>query len=204
MSAADRKWCTAADERMRCLWPTVMERFGDLALLVTAVNDALHHAGMPAFMHKIDVVSRAYRLGIIDRSTYRELAGPYRRKAIPVAVRREVLARDQDKCLCCGTVKDLQLDHIVPVALGGGDDIENLQTLCRSCNHEKGTRRFDFRRSFHVDVMYSKKLGRGWLRFVQDDDDAVQLDDMRTPEDWEDYGDDEVADDDVTNEEGAI
>jgi len=33
-----------------------------------------------------------------------------------------------------------ELDHIVPVALGGLDARENYQWLCRSCNRRKGKR----------------------------------------------------------------
>ena len=29
------------------------------------------------------------------------------------------------------------VDHIVPKALGGSDDMDNLQTLCRACHKQK-------------------------------------------------------------------
>lgn len=34
----------------------------------------------------------------------------------------------------------LEIDHIVPVSLGGTNDIDNLQTLCSCCNASKGAR----------------------------------------------------------------
>lgn len=37
----------------------------------------------------------------------------------------------------------LEVDHIVPVAEGGGNDIVNLITSCRECNRGKGKRRLD-------------------------------------------------------------
>lgn len=49
------------------------------------------------------------------------------------------------KCLCCGTYEDISIDHIVPVAKGGGNDIENLQPLCRSCNSKKRCKIIDYR-----------------------------------------------------------
>lgn len=46
-----------------------------------------------------------------------------------------------NKCACCGVSESkarLTKDHIVPVALGGKDSIDNLQPLCQSCNSIKG------------------------------------------------------------------
>lgn len=60
------------------------------------------------------------------------------RKTIPARVRRAVLDRSDWKCVRCGTHRDVQIDHIKPVALGGTDDVENLQALCAPCNRAKG------------------------------------------------------------------
>lgn len=43
-------------------------------------------------------------------------------------------------CLKCGATESLTLDHVVPVALGGENTIENAQILCHSCNASKGHR----------------------------------------------------------------
>lgn len=44
------------------------------------------------------------------------------------------------KCLICGTGKNLTIDHIKPVSLGGKNNIENLQVLCSACNQIKGNK----------------------------------------------------------------
>jgi 5-methylcytosine-specific restriction endonuclease McrA len=61
-----------------------------------------------------------------------------RRLAIPKTVRYAVWQRDGARCVECGARKDLEFDHIIPVARGGGNTERNLQLLCASCNRRKG------------------------------------------------------------------
>lgn len=62
------------------------------------------------------------------------------RRTIRPALRIAVYERDMYRCQHCGAHKDLTLDHIHPYSKGGRDTLENLQTLCRSCNARKGVR----------------------------------------------------------------
>ena len=64
-----------------------------------------------------------------------------RRAPVPESLRNAVFDRDGRKCQRCGATDDLTLDHINPFARGGATTYDNLQTLCRSCNSAKGTRR---------------------------------------------------------------
>ena len=52
--------------------------------------------------------------------------------------RAAVIARDGNGCAMCGTRRNLTLDHVIPLAHGGSNRIENLQLLCRGCNKLKG------------------------------------------------------------------
>jgi 5-methylcytosine-specific restriction endonuclease McrA len=40
----------------------------------------------------------------------------------------------EDGCSVCGTLSDLQLHHIVPIAIGGRETKENKLTLCNACH----------------------------------------------------------------------
>ena len=53
------------------------------------------------------------------------------------------LIKEGYKCRECGATKEeirLEIDHIIPWSKGGKTELENLQTLCRNCNHSKHTR----------------------------------------------------------------
>ena len=44
------------------------------------------------------------------------------------------------RCCKCGSTKDLTIDHIIPVAMGGTSTRDNLQLMCQSCNLAKASR----------------------------------------------------------------
>ena len=56
---------------------------------------------------------------------------------------KEYLIRRSRDCALCGrhfNRRELMIDHRVPPSDGGGDDIRNLQLLCRKCVTIKGNR----------------------------------------------------------------
>lgn len=62
------------------------------------------------------------------------------RQAIPTKIRQFVLDRDDKKCVYCGMGEDIVIDHVVPVILGGGNNVENLVAACSTCNSSKGAK----------------------------------------------------------------
>ena len=54
---------------------------------------------------------------------------------IPATVKRKVFARDNNKCVICGSKRNLELDHITPISAGGLTIESNLRITCRSCNY---------------------------------------------------------------------
>jgi 5-methylcytosine-specific restriction endonuclease McrA len=68
-----------------------------------------------------------------------------RRRSILPGDRQTVLAKTSGKCVYCAVIltaergqpNTFHADHVLPVALGGGDDIANLVPACATCNGKK-------------------------------------------------------------------
>ncbi len=57
--------------------------------------------------------------------------------------RRNIFARDSNRCQYCGKkplMSELSLDHVTPKRLGGKSTWENLVCSCTNCNSKKGGR----------------------------------------------------------------
>lgn len=82
------------------------------------------------------ILEAADEHGLIDleKETYLN----YRRASKLSKLKRSyVLERDSHRCVRCGDIENLTIDHIHPVIRGGTDDLHNLQVLCHSCNASK-------------------------------------------------------------------
>ena len=64
----------------------------------------------------------------------------YQRPSIPESVRIIVWKRDSGKCVRCGSRKNLEYDHIIPISKGGGNTARNIELLCEQCNRSKGAK----------------------------------------------------------------
>jgi 5-methylcytosine-specific restriction endonuclease McrA len=63
------------------------------------------------------------------------------------------------RCLCCGRNDvTLTVDHIVPLVMGGSNDISNIQPLCRSCNCSKQAKNIDYRPDKGIKRWIQRKL----------------------------------------------
>lgn len=57
--------------------------------------------------------------------------------------REDIIRRDNSIChICGGSVepRDLTLDHVIPLALGGDDIASNVKVAHRECNRRKGSK----------------------------------------------------------------
>lgn len=49
-------------------------------------------------------------------------------------IRNQIWAEKQHKCVNCGAESNLHLHHIVPLSLGGTNNIDNIVPLCEECH----------------------------------------------------------------------
>lgn len=52
-------------------------------------------------------------------------------------VRPTVLTRDEYKCVLCGSADRVNVHHINERSKGGGNDLDNLITLCHNCHKDE-------------------------------------------------------------------
>ena len=74
-------------------------------------------------------------IALMEQEPIREPGG---RDPIPDDVKMFVWRRDGGKCVKCGSKKNLEYDHIIPVSMGGSNTARNIQLLCEECNRSKG------------------------------------------------------------------
>lgn len=70
-------------------------------------------------------------------------------------LREQVYRKYDGKCAYCGReidYKDMQVDHFIPQAQGGTDDISNLMPACRMCNHYKRDNRLEYFRDCIANI----------------------------------------------------
>ena len=96
-----------------------------------------------------ELTLRFSNAAIRDRKRLERLAGRQcalasdakrnRRPSISTKDAAFIRQRDGGRCVECGSDTDLQIDHIIPVALKGSSSRGNLRLLCQLCNQQKGS-----------------------------------------------------------------
>lgn len=64
------------------------------------------------------------------------------RKKLSKAERQQIYEKYNGHCAYCGCemeYKDMQVDHVKALYIGGSDELSNMLPACRSCNHYKHT-----------------------------------------------------------------
>jgi hypothetical protein len=94
-----------------------------------------------------------------------------KRKSLRPSVRFEVFKRDGFTCGYCGSTPPavvLEVDHIIAVANGGTDEVENLLTACRDCNAGKGARSLESTPSDVADRLDVRREAAEQLRLYNE------------------------------------
>jgi 5-methylcytosine-specific restriction endonuclease McrA len=61
-------------------------------------------------------------------------------ESLPTGYRQAVLNFYGAQCAKCGSADRLEMDHVVPLTLGGSNTLSNIQVLCKPCNASKKNR----------------------------------------------------------------
>lgn len=72
-------------------------------------------------------------------------------------LRFDVLRAYEFKCAYCGDQNNLQIDHIVPVSMGGETEFDNLIPACQTCNSGKAEKLLD---GTEIEKIKSKRKNR--------------------------------------------
>jgi len=67
-----------------------------------------------------------------------QLGTRVQRETISDAIKHHIWVRDEGRCVNCESPTELQYDHVIPLAMGGSNELANLQLLCAVCNRRKG------------------------------------------------------------------
>lgn len=138
---------------LRRLNVTVSKRFVEK---LAAARDALSHSHPGASEAEVleaalDVLlaRAAKRKGLVEKPRERTASAASSPRYVPAEVRRAVWRRDEGRCQwpmpgggICGSTRQCEIDHILPVALGGESTVENTRLVCRPHNDEAARRVF--------------------------------------------------------------
>jgi len=96
-------------------------------------------------------ICKAWKAANPERMKVHAIAGTNNRRARKLANGGSFTAADIEtiferqggKCSACSSSDRLEIDHVLPIVLGGSSDPSNLQLLCLPCNRSKGSKHPD-------------------------------------------------------------
>ncbi|MNL29186.1 HNH endonuclease [compost metagenome] len=118
------------------------------SVLLFLLNKAVHHK-----KKKLGLLEKSPRQSNAPLPSAEDVKIEKQRKAIPTTVQRQIWKRANACCeyldtklkARCTSKFALETDHIISLALGGSNTVENLQLLCRSHNSRRAIKTFGVR-----------------------------------------------------------
>lgn len=101
-------------------------------------------------------------------------------RPITAEVRARLRLEAHDRCGYCQTQQafaygPLEVDHILPVAANGGDEIDNLWLACRPCNQHKGARTYWHDPLTGTRIRLFNPRKQQWKRHFQWSEDGTEI-----------------------------
>ena len=97
---------------------------------------------------------------LLIRSDERRIR-PTKRASWPKGLKQSLMKRQDNTCAYCGyrrIARSMDVDHIVPIARGGSNDMINLQVICSPCNQRKGVQTDEEFRSRYSGLIPQTRL----------------------------------------------
>ena len=128
------RWTSAANPSV------VRDMFGRLAAAGWELRVPIGRGGGGRLLYAVPGIPLTFR---VPERRYEPIIEPEARFGAPsrADLVRLLVLRDGPACRGCGLLPDdptdLEIDHYMPRALGGGNETDNLQLLCVPCNRRK-------------------------------------------------------------------
>ena len=91
---------------------------------------------------KAEAAKRYYRKHWQTERARKERSRQKRKERLQNTDHSPLLYKLAPHCLICHSIQKLQVDHRIPLARGGKHTLNNLCTLCKSCNSRKKDKTF--------------------------------------------------------------
>lgn len=138
-----KKYRAANIERRHSYWKAYYQKNKSAILAKNAAYESANKERITAYRKKWRTPERSAVANHRRRARFAESFGAHTAAELTNLLEQQQHLCANPHCQSIITKQNKSLDHIVPLAKGGSNDIANLQWLCRACNTSKGTTSMD-------------------------------------------------------------
>ena len=118
--------------------------------LVRSIIQMYPYAHQHGFRYYVDTDFRR-RISYRRKNHYKHLVrrqreGSFSRSHVKAKLKLMLVDRDKEFCNLCNKpflIKNLTIDHVLPLFMGGNSEINNLQLLCEPCHRVKSKQEYE-------------------------------------------------------------